>query len=745
VTATSLMFDLHVVRVFSSLCNFVSTAVCCDLTTEVNIAGHRWVSVGGAGILLLEKGANVVARQSVCPFPCTRESLKVNEVSAPVVQWANSKEPATDKWSQTYVSREGSPSRALPHIPDSAFMTASGSATPNASSSPVKRLPRKNSIFDIYSAAGNRSSVHIGSSSSRPPSPLKYSVSSSNIHSEAPPSPTTISAAAGILPSPYAPELSKAYGSVLQPKESLASYCCGICSAEFPPDATIYPDPSAPAIDTERFLCRPCFIQNGGSKGDCPSCDRPVLIVKSEGGFVETSGRVWHKRCFRCDGCLKTIGDNPMVDLLGRPSCADCFESCLRRDSSPRTPHKSPGIERIERSYMGGFRGESTSRQGSPAIDELEQRLGIMKNREGSPVMEELTARLNAVLNRTPSKDASPTPSTLTSRYTNESNRGGSPIPGRISERKLPETFSPLGSPTSAVDSNNSPQAEFWRSRSPDAEERRTTPSNVIRRRLGTPETSFGHSSGRPSVDAIEEMKQRFLRQSPSSPGARRTANVASVSSSPSFHNNSPTARPMDGSRIPLSNRSCVSPGLRSVASTSSLTSTRLSWAPSTPELISDMSDITTQSSSSPPFSPPMHHVGIFSNDSKRHSLDGSNDSVESEQDTREVYSTPTPKSAKQALNRLSIPAATLSPDSLCAKCGGSLFASKATGGFVTVPEPNATGPPKTYHPECFRCVMCDGPFKQSGTGQAVFTRGEGGACHVEVSLIVSMITRAGN
>ncbi|KAG1833949.1 hypothetical protein EV424DRAFT_1364684 [Suillus variegatus] len=666
---------------------------------------------------------------------------------APVVQWATSKEPAADRWSQTYVSRERSPirppSRAQPFNSDSTFPTASESVIPDASSSPLERLPRKYSAIDISSPFGNRTSVHIGSSTSRPASPLKHSVSLSNIHHEAPPSPTTISAAAGVLPSPYAPELSKAYGSVLQPKESLASYCCAICSTEFPPDATIYPDPSAPAIDTDRFLCRQCFVKHGGSKGDCPSCDRPVLIVKSEGGFVETSGRVWHKRCFRCDGCHKNIGDAPMVDLLGRPSCADCFESCLQRDNTPSKPHQSPGIERIERSHVGRFRRDSTSWQGSPAIDELEQRLGIMKSREGSPVMEELTARLNAVLNRTPSKDASPTPSALgasMSRYTNTNYRGESPIPGRISERKLPQTFSPMGSLSSAFDSvdssNSSPRTDFWQTRSLDAGERRAIPSTTIRERIETPEMNGSSpSSGRPSAEAIEEMKSRFLPQSPSSPGSRTNASIACSSSSPSFYNNSPVGKPLEGSRIPLSRRSRGSPALRSVASTSSLSSPRLSWAPSTPELMSDMSDITTEASSpsSPlPFSPPARHVGIFGNGNTLYSPDKPSDSVESEHDTREVNSTTTPKPAEQALNRLSISSTILTPDSLCAKCGGSLSTSRTAGRFVTVPDANTTGPPKTYHPECFRCVMCDGPFKVSGIGQAVFARGEGGACHVE-------------
>jgi hypothetical protein len=688
-------------------------------------------------------------------FSCTSKLFILNEDSAPVVQWASSKEPAADRWSQTYVSRERSPtrppSRAQPFNSDSTFSTASGSATPNASSSPLKRPSRKYSGIDISSPFGNRASVHIGSSTSRPASPLKHSVSLSDIHHEAPPSPTTISAAAGVLPSPYTPELSKAYGSVLQPKESLASYCCAICSAEFPPDATIYPDPSAPAIYTDRFLCRPCFVKHGGSKGDCPSCDRPVLIVKSEGGFVETSGRVWHKRCFRCDGCHKNIGDAPMVDLLGRPSCADCFESCSKRDNTPSKPHKSPGIERIERSHVGRLRGDSTSRQGSPAIDELEQRLGIMKSREGSPVMEELTARLNAVLNRTPSKDASPTPSVLgasTLRYSNANCWGESPIPGRISERKLPQTFSPMGSLSSAFDSvdssNSSPRTECWQTRSLDAGERRRTTSTTICERVETPEMSGSSpSSARPSAEAIEEMKSRFLPQSPSSPGSRTNANIRFSSSSPSFYNNSPVGKPLEGSRIPLSRRPRGSPALRSVASTSSLSSPRLSLAPSTPELMSDMSDITTEAStpSSPlPFSPPVHHADIFGNGSTLYSLDKSNDSVELEHDTQEANPTPTPTPAKHASNRLSISATIVTHDSLCAKCGGSLSTSRTAGQFVTVPDANTTGPPKTYHLECFRCVMCDGPFKVSGIGQAVFTRGEGGACHVEVSLVYSLI-----
>jgi len=77
------------------------------------------------------------------PFSCTSQLIS-NEVSAPVVQWATSKEPAADRWSQTYVSRERSPirppSRAQPFNSDSTFPTASESVIPDASSSPLERL-----------------------------------------------------------------------------------------------------------------------------------------------------------------------------------------------------------------------------------------------------------------------------------------------------------------------------------------------------------------------------------------------------------------------------------------------------------------------------------------------------------------------------------------------------------------------------------------------------------------------------
>jgi hypothetical protein len=129
-------------------------------------------------------------------------------------------------------------------------------------------------------------------------------------------------------------------------------------------------------------FCRPCFAANGGSKGECVACSKPVLILKSEGGYIENSGRLWHKRCFRCEGCQKDISHQPMVDLLGKPSCADCFDTCLKRDSPRR--HESPRVDREDKkANLGGIRPGNRSRQGSPALEELEQKLGILTTKPG--------------------------------------------------------------------------------------------------------------------------------------------------------------------------------------------------------------------------------------------------------------------------------------------------------------------------------------------------------------------------
>lgn len=258
-----------------------------------------------------------------------------------------------------------------------------------------RRFPRPKSMFvgpttSLDSGIADHI-IHATSQSMSPPSPLKISTTLSDAEND-------------ILPSflPHEPSLSKVYGSVLQPKDTLTMHSCAICEVIFPPDATIYPNPSSSQSDKPSFLCRPCFTTSGGSKGSCPACSRPVLALKAEGAFIHSGGNYWHKRCYNCAGCFKNIGDAPMVDLLGRPSCVNCFDNCLKRDH-PATPKKnrapsnnnSPSFSNpggLNTSYGPGRK----SRESSPALEELEQRLGLGKSRESSPAVIDTSRSLSS-------------------------------------------------------------------------------------------------------------------------------------------------------------------------------------------------------------------------------------------------------------------------------------------------------------------------------------------------------------
>ncbi|KAJ6503392.1 hypothetical protein C8R47DRAFT_1038983 [Mycena vitilis] len=624
---------------------------------------------------------------------------------APVVPWnqTNPKEKTQDRWSKTYVSKDRSPS------PTRAAATAPTPAPAPAPTSPTKRFPRP---LPPSSAPklGNRVSAHITSTTStlgRPPSPLKYS--------------SLAAPESGILPSPHDSTLSKVYGSVLQPRESLPVQSCADCGNPFAPsEPTIYPDPhGSTAIGPPRFFCRSCFIANGGSRGSCAACSRPVLILKSEGGFIHVGDRYWHKKCFDCAGCDKNIGDSPMVDLLGRPCCPECFDTCLERDATPKKPRHSTSSPRLEKSLGGNAAtSKSRSREGSPALEELEQRLGIVKTREASPALEELSHRLSMLGKESPGRSprpsaysSSPTAAASTSRYSSSS-REGSPLVARSRTKSDPM--------------NPSPSRRFDRFRSPEPEDRNASPST--RYSSGSPSPVRHSASPGPTEEAIEEMKRRFMKGSSTSP-------ATSLASTP-----------------PLQ------PRLRSSRSSGRLSSPAI---PPTPDLMADFSDTTT--SSSGPDSPPRDSGGsdvdVF-NSSKvyapgygtRYTRDflGNLDDVIMEE-TKSQMGTPThtPKSTvreKSTPTKSPIPFNTSqskSPRGLsivppkppqtgnCVKCHRALFSVEEGGRYVTVPD-DVTGEPRTYHTDCFTCVSCNLPFKEGSAGQALFVKGAGGPSHVE-------------
>lgn len=497
------------------------------------------------------------------------------------------------------MTREISPTRdsysnsdsSLPNTPLKSSPTGSGVA---------KRFPRPQSgTTSIESQLSSRVSAHIASATSRrPPSPLKHSTSASE----------DSNAEEGILPNFDGTELAKVYGSVLQPKETLDSFNCAICLTPFPPDATIYPDPStlsssgvAMSSTGTQFLCRSCFTVCGGSKGDCPSCHRPVLILKSEGGFVEAGGAVWHKKCFCCDGCLKNIGDNPMVDLLGRPSCAECFDTCLKRPS--KDSHSTPTRNSGNRSNLGGSKRTSSSREASPALEELEQRLGILRTRDPTPTTDERNKRPG-----TGTKSKDPQRSPITSRY-NPSSVESSPTLDRLAARARANSAASYGSPSAVRQTTSSPSNRIlsrYKSPEPESSADEASPLRARRSysRLTTPDpddgspglrraytrfedsdaTTSSTTSRQPTEAAIEEMKRRFLNQaSPSpSPSAKLPSTVSPQRrrsrsrSKPRISDTSPTVTtntPRSTPQRDKERRSSTTPRLRTSLSTSSLRS----------------------------------------------------------------------------------------------------------------------------------------------------------------------------
>ena len=508
----------------------------------------------------------------------------------------------------------------------------------------------------------------------------------------------------GILPSlaPNETTLSKVYGSVLQPKESLVTHSCATCTTPFLPDATIYPDPSLSDSDEPRFLCRQCFIVSGGSKGFCPNCNKPVTILKAEGGFVYAADKYWHKKCFNCEGCLKNIGNSPMVDLFGRPSCSQCFDTCLSRE--PQTPKQTIENPRkmdnsSERCNPKGWdsstNAPNNSQDSSSAIEELEKRLGIGKRRESNPAIEELSQRLSSI--------------------------------GRNHRPRYSIPSSPLQSRYGRAEDSPSPTRRLERLRSPEPDESPGGSSSVFgnhRRFSGSPV---------PTIEAIDEMKNRFFRHKTVSPVLSTVAlseSSLALSSPPPPSNNRISSF---SSKMPVSQTQS--------ASTSASSSSSSSSSSSTTDFMSDISDTLTQSSLSG-IDSPLNIKESLPDHSSCHELLMSPEDVIFEEANVLNQS---PQSTIKLRSRTSetqkkLPSETsgkifgyVSASSICVKCHKQLFTLREGGKFVTVPGENGSDVSQTFHRDCFRCTFCDGVFSESTTGQTIFVKSHAGPAHVEV------------
>ena len=591
-----------------------------------------------------------------------------------MIQWNKQSEQGAnkDRWSQTYVAKTSPhqsalPKRVVPQRPSSHY--SQGAAT----------------------ALTSRVSEHIASATnSLTSSPIKHSSVSED----------AILSAPDVISSPYSSELSKVYGSVLQPKETLENFHCHVCSAPFTPDATIYPDPTD--ASGGRYLCRSCFSQSGGSRGNCVECSRPVLILKSEGGFIENAGRLWHKKCFHCSGCGKSIGDSPVVDLLGRPSCAACFDTCLNRRDSPGKSRPSASRESVD-SLGGSSKSPSASspgkaRKGSSTIEELEQVLGIR--------------RRQSAVKPNPDQAALPSDVASTSRPGTSQPRSSSPPPPPIPN----DNFS---RPTSTPSKNVGPPLPLS-----------STPPRFTTGAIKGPTKA--------TPDGIEARKN-YLKQkrSPSDKGEQVTPTRGGRPNGDVLE--TPTKSPMRYSDFRL---------LRHKDSASSIRTDRdsmlsLSSAASVPSLTSDYSDTATISSgpSSPPPSVIGEHDDLFSllSSSPPSSLSGRSTKSTSNLRRSDLNSETSHISTKLPLPTSSrAHAHSPSRDATCAKCTLPLFDVAHGGRYVSVPEPSSTGSlPRTYHADCFRCRICNGLFVEKEAGRAVFVRGVRGACHVNVRFIL--------
>ncbi|KAG2180785.1 hypothetical protein INT44_003792 [Umbelopsis vinacea] len=155
-----------------------------------------------------------------------------------------------------------------------------------------------------------------------------------------------------------------------------ARRCCANCSKRLYVDTLAFVEGDT----TPQHYCADCYNRLF-LKGSCRQCFKNVF---RKDAHVEHNGKYWHHACFNCQGCRKALGDQPMVDLSGRPCCEPCLmaqegqkhaktasaHSARNLPSPDEVPPSSPTLSRYDSiSSLSSFASSNASPFMRPRLD----------------------------------------------------------------------------------------------------------------------------------------------------------------------------------------------------------------------------------------------------------------------------------------------------------------------------------------------------------------------------------------
>ena len=524
--------------------------------------------------------------------------------------------------------------------------------------------------------------------------------------------------------------LSKVYGSVLQKPDTLNTYACASCSTIFQRDSTMYPDPNSPT-SSPQFLCRDCFMANGGVKADCMECRKPVYKLKREGDFVENGGRVWHAKCFECEGCGRNIAKNASVDLMGQPCCFECFDTSLRRSEGTRPRTMSTQIKGPETASAGSLGGMlhgknvERGRKSNTAMEELTQRLGIA-GRDTTPSKKE-TPVASSSSSPTRSRPSLSFPTSTSAEledaiatYSPRSRALSGIRSRKNSEKSRSTSLSGRSSPTQLAS-----DAAASGSGSLDTMKISTLPSSI------TVDGTTPHSLIPNTLDTTAVSPINILATSPlsllpstlcSSTSTLRGPPTTDDWTSPTAHGHTSldityrrrrtTLDETAKTNVPLSQSIAVSKGS--------------SDGIGTPELASDGGSESTGSLDASPPTPNYSREAISEDTPTTRRIV---DSI-AVNATGESYRGPSEISEDMDEEEMK---------TRCTQCNGLLYSLQGGGKIVTVPAAavgDAIVGVALYHARCFVCAVCQREFSEGREGAAVFVKSDIGITHVQVCIL---------